>query len=140
VLLSASRFLNRLPNMRAGQLLNYLSFWKPLGGHDAQIQLAKPIAAPSIAIRPNIVFILTDDQDLHLNSLDFMPLTQKHLIDQGTFYKRHYCTVAVCCPSRVSLWTGKTGEIFLKVLDFCTDGRIAHNTNVTDVFPPHGKL
>lgn len=72
--------------------------------------------------RPNIVFILTDDQDLHLNSLDYMPFLRKHLIDEGTFYQRHYCTVALCCPSRVSLWTGKT----------------AHNTNVTDVHPPYG--
>ncbi|AEO60121.1 hypothetical protein MYCTH_2095444 [Thermothelomyces thermophilus ATCC 42464] len=72
--------------------------------------------------KPNIVFILTDDQDLHLQSLDYLPLIKKHLIDKGTFYKRHYCTTAICCPSRVSLWTGK----------------LAHNTNVTDVSPPYG--
>ncbi|KAK6219247.1 hypothetical protein LQW54_002235 [Pestalotiopsis sp. IQ-011] len=72
--------------------------------------------------RPNIVFILTDDQDLHMQSLDYMPLVQKHLIDQGTSYKRHYCTTALCCPSRVTLWTGKA----------------AHNTNVTNVSPPYG--
>ena len=73
--------------------------------------------------QPNIVFILTDDQDLHMNSLDYTPLIRKHLLDQGTFYKCHYCTTAICCPSRVSLWTGKQ----------------AHNTNVTDVTPPYGK-
>lgn len=98
------------PVMLTGQLLNYLSFWKPVGGNNAQSPLANPPAGPISTSRPNIVFILTDDQDLHLNSLDYMPLTQKHLVDQGTFYKRHYCTIAVCCPSRVSLWTGKTGE------------------------------
>ncbi|KAE9962271.1 hypothetical protein EG328_000721 [Venturia inaequalis] len=108
--------------MLAGQLLNYLSFWKPVGDNNVQSPLANPPAGPVSTTRPNIVFILTDDQDLHLNSLDYMPLTQKHLIDQGTFYKRHYCTIAICCPSRVSLWTGKT----------------AHNTNVTDVSPPYG--
>lgn len=74
--------------------------------------------------KPNIVFILTDDQDLHMDSLDYVPLIQKHLINQGTLYKRHFCTTALCCPSRVSLWTGKQ----------------AHNTNVTDVNPPYGKL
>ncbi len=72
--------------------------------------------------KPNIIFILTDDQDYHLNSLDYTPLIKKHLIDRGTHYKRHFCTTAICCPSRVSLWTGK----------------LAHNTNVTDVTPPHG--
>ena len=73
--------------------------------------------------RPNIVFILTDDQDLELGSLNYMPLVQKYLINEGTLFKRHYCTTAICCPSRVTLWTGKN----------------AHNTNVTDVFPPYGQ-
>lgn len=73
--------------------------------------------------RPNVVFILTDDQDLHMGSLDYMPLTKKHITEQGTFFKRHFCTTAVCCPSRVSLLTGK----------------LAHNTNVTDVTPPYGE-
>ena len=73
--------------------------------------------------KPNFVFIITDDQDLHLSSMDYMPLVQKHLAEQGTFYRRHYCTIAICCPSRVSLLTG----------------RAAHNTNVTDVSPPYGK-
>lgn len=52
--------------------------------------------------RPNIVVILTDDQDLHLNSLDYMPLLKKYITDKGTFYKRHYCTTAICCPARVT--------------------------------------
>jgi len=75
------------------------------------------------AKKPNFVFIITDDQDLHLNSLDYMPLVKKHLGREGTFYRRHYCTISICCPSRVSLLTGKA----------------AHNTNVTDVSPPYGK-
>ena len=74
--------------------------------------------------KPNIVFILTDDQDIELGSLDYMPLVQKHLINEGTLFKRHYCTTAICCPARVTLWTGKN----------------AHNTNVTDIFPPYGQL
>lgn len=72
--------------------------------------------------RPNIVFILTDDQDLHLNSIEYMPFLKKHLIEHGTFYKRHFCTTALCCPSRTTIFTGKN----------------AHNTNVTNVVPPYG--
>ncbi|KAI2623166.1 Arylsulphatase [Hypoxylon sp. NC1633] len=72
--------------------------------------------------QPNVVFVLTDDQDVHLSSLDYMPLVKKHLLEQGTYYSKHYATTAVCCPSRVTLWTG----------------RFAHNTNVTDVNPPYG--
>ncbi|KAH9900185.1 Arylsulphatase [Xylariomycetidae sp. FL2044] len=72
--------------------------------------------------KPNVVFVLVDDQDALLNSLDYMPNVQKYLVDQGTSYTRHYCTVSLCCPSRVSIWTGKA----------------AHNHNVTDVSPPYG--
>jgi arylsulfatase A-like enzyme len=71
---------------------------------------------------PNIVLILTDDQDVRLSSLDYMPLVKKHLIERGTYYDKHYCTTAVCCPARVTLMTGKA----------------AHNTNITDVNPPYG--
>jgi hypothetical protein len=60
--------------------------------------------------RPNIIFLLTDDQDLHLDSLNYLPLVKKHLTDQGTFYSKHYCTIAICCPARVTLWTGKAAH------------------------------
>ncbi|KAI1438530.1 alkaline-phosphatase-like protein [Xylaria sp. CBS 124048] len=72
--------------------------------------------------RPNVVFVLTDDQDMRLHSLQYMPFVRKHLIEQGTLFSKHYCTTAICCPSRVTLWTG----------------RFPHNTNVTDVYPPYG--
>jgi hypothetical protein len=60
--------------------------------------------------RPNIILLLTDDQDLHLDSLNYMPLLKKHLLNQGTFYTKHYCTIALCCPARVTLWTGKAAH------------------------------
>src|SRR5262249_49866070 len=41
--------------------------------------------------RPNIVFILTDDQDARMDSLAYMPYVQKHLIQRGTTFERHYC-------------------------------------------------
>jgi N-acetylglucosamine-6-sulfatase len=88
--------------------------------HDAQ----EPLSTAAPDERPNIVFILSDDQDMQMNSLSYMPHLQKHLVAQGTTFQRHYCTIALCCPSRVSLWTG----------------RAAHNTNVTDVNPPYGDL
>ena len=54
------------------------------------------IAASVLAVsakKPDVVFILTDDQDLHMDSLSYMPNVQKHLIDQGTYYQKHYCTM-----------------------------------------------
>jgi hypothetical protein len=91
-------------------------------GSDAQQVLTS--AEHLSTSRPNIVFILTDDQDLHMNSLDYVPLINKHLIDRGTLYKKHFCTTAICCPARVSILTGK----------------LSHNTNVTDIAPPYGML
>ncbi|KAH8653756.1 arylsulfatase precursor [Xylariales sp. PMI_506] len=72
--------------------------------------------------KPNFIFIMTDDQDLRLNSLNYMPSVQKHFTEQGTTFSNHFATVSLCCPSRVSLLTG----------------RAAHNTNVTDVGGPYG--
>lgn len=90
---------------------------------EQDISLAKSARDHAHDNRPNILFIITDDQDLHLDSLNYMPKLKKNIIDQGTYYSRHYCTIAICCPSRVSLLTGMA----------------AHNTNVTDVAPPYGK-
>jgi N-acetylglucosamine-6-sulfatase len=80
------------------------------------------LANYALAKQPNILFIITDDQDGHMGSIEHMPLLKKHIIDKGTSYENHFCTIAICCPSRVNLWTG----------------RAAHNTNVTDVGPPYG--
>ncbi|KAF4963398.1 hypothetical protein FZEAL_10938 [Fusarium zealandicum] len=93
----------------------------------ALVALTEPFVAASRhnaekEARPNIVMIMTDDQDLKLGSLDFMPLLRKHITEQGTTYRKHYCTVAICCPSRVNLLTGQA----------------AHNTNVTHVYAPYG--
>jgi arylsulfatase A-like enzyme len=78
----------------------------------------------SLAFKLNSIFILADDQDVHLDSLSYMPLLQKHITKQGTNFSKHYCTVAQCCSSRVTLWTGKA----------------AHNTDVTDVKGDFGML
>jgi N-acetylglucosamine-6-sulfatase len=74
--------------------------------------------------KPNIIVILTDDQDLHLNSMDYMPGVKKHLTDEGTYFNHHFATISLCCPSRANMWTGKA----------------AHNTNVTDLSPPFGEI
>lgn len=88
-----------------------------------QVVLGGLETSDGAATRPkNIVFILSDDQDLAMDSVSYMPLLHKHLAEQGTTFTNHFTTTAVCCPSRVSLWTGKQ----------------PHNTNVTDVNPPYG--
>lgn len=91
---------------------------------DGQAVLGPVGSGQSTGHRPkNIVFILTDDQDAVMDSVAYMPLLHKYLAEQGTTFTNHFTTTAICCPSRVALWTGKQ----------------PHNTNVTDVVPPHGK-
>ncbi|KAL4878216.1 Six-hairpin glycosidase-like protein [Aspergillus karnatakaensis] len=84
--------------------------------------LPSPSPSPSPKSRPNFLFVFTDDQDLTLNSVEYMPIVSSRIRDQGIDFTNHFVTTSLCCPSRVSLWTGKQ----------------AHNTNVTDVSPPYG--
>lgn len=74
----------------------------------------------SQASRPNIVLLLSDDQDRRLGSTDFQGVLQRELVTKGTEFINHHVTVAQCCPSRTSLFRGQA----------------AHNTNVTHVQAP----
>jgi N-acetylglucosamine-6-sulfatase len=70
--------------------------------------------------RPNVLFILTDDQDP--GSLRNMANVQSLLVDQGTNFTHAYATTPQCCPSRVS---------FMR-------GQYVHNHGVLENKPPEG--
>ncbi|HXU29919.1 MAG TPA: sulfatase [Thermoanaerobaculia bacterium] len=74
------------------------------------------------AQRPNIVLLVTDDQDLLLGSLDAMPHLRELLIEQGTYFSQAYVPLSLCCPSRATILTG----------------RYTHNLKVYQNFPPDG--
>src|SRR5262245_9273905 len=57
----------------------------------------------SESAKPNIIFILTDDQDLE--SLAHMPRVQALLVKQGLTFKNAFVTTPLCCPSRGSILT-----------------------------------
>lgn len=69
---------------------------------------------------PNIILILTDDQDKRMGSLDYQATLQEKLMAKGTSVNHHYGTVAQCCPAQTILLRGQAG----------------HNTNNTHVRAP----
>ena len=78
------------------------------------IAIAGHFASPAAAAadrplsRPNIVLILTDDEDVA--SHRFMPKTKALLKDQGTAFDNFFVSYAFCCPSRASILRGQYGH------------------------------
>lgn len=70
--------------------------------------------------KPNILLILTDDQDV--DSLSEMPSVQALLSERGTTFRHAFATTPLCCPSRASILRGQ----------------YAHNHGVWDNVYPDG--
>lgn len=69
--------------------------------------------------RPNVVFILTDEQ--HFNTLGFTgggPVQTPHidrLATEGMWFSHAFCCSSICSPSRAALFTGRLPHRFGKV-------------------------
>jgi len=57
--------------------------------------------------RPNILFILTDDLDAKLGTINYMPHLQELLTSQGLSLDNFMIDTAVCCASRASFLRGQ---------------------------------
>ena len=55
--------------------------------------------------KPNIILILTDDQDLILGSMDALPQVHELLAKEGTTFANAFVPLSLCCPSRSSILT-----------------------------------
>jgi N-acetylglucosamine-6-sulfatase len=69
---------------------------------------------------PNIVLVLSDDEDLGIHA--YMPKVKALIEDQGTVFDAFFATYPLCCPSRGSILRGQ----------------YPHNTLVLGNLPPEG--
>lgn len=69
-----------------------------------------PESASSPARRPNILFLLTDDQRWDMMSCAGNPIIQTpnmdKLAEQGVLFRRNFVTTSICAVSRASFFTG----------------------------------
>ncbi len=72
--------------------------------------------------KPNIIFILTDDQDLMLHSMDYMQNVKALLENQGATFDDYFVPLSLCCPSRTAILRGQ----------------YPHNTKIWTNTPPDG--
>jgi N-acetylglucosamine-6-sulfatase len=82
----------------------------PLGGSVAIG--AKPIliegsTTAAAAGAPNILLVLTDDQDVQTGMLSYMPHLQELLMNQGTYFSNNLVPLSLCCPSRTTILRGQ---------------------------------
>ena len=81
----------------------------PLGG---SISIgAKPVLIEGGTLAragaPNILLILTDDQDVQTGMLSYMPHLQELLVNQGTLFNNNLVPLSLCCPSRTTILRGQ---------------------------------
>ena len=55
--------------------------------------------------RPNIIFVLTDDQPVQ--TVAYMPTVKNVLLTNGIDFENGFITTPLCCPSRASILTGE---------------------------------
>jgi N-acetylglucosamine-6-sulfatase len=110
------QFLRPLPLGRIGLIVVGLLTVALLVGSNA----AEAEAAKKKPPRPNVVFIMSDDQ--RTDEMKWMPKTRRLLGEAGTTFSRFFAPFPLCCPARMSVMTGQ----------------YPHNHGVDGNFPPEG--
>jgi N-acetylglucosamine-6-sulfatase len=85
--------------------------------------LATPTAAEARQTRPNVLVLMTDDQDIE--SMRVMPNVQRLLADRGTTFDQSFVSFALCCPSRATFFTGQYSHSHGVVWNALPDGGYA---------------
>lgn len=66
---------------------------------------ADPSRRPEATGRPNVIVIMTDDQET--TSMPYMPRTRKLLAARGVSFSNAFVSFPNCCPSRATYLTGQ---------------------------------
>ena len=81
----------------------------PVLSHDPtifNIDIPSPASAERMSdLRPNIIYILTDDQPYH--TVEYMPTVRNKLMAEGVVFENGLVTTPLCCPSRSSILSGQ---------------------------------
>eukprot|EP01060_Flectonema_neradi_P002073 TRINITY_DN11254_c0_g1_i1.p1 TRINITY_DN11254_c0_g1~~TRINITY_DN11254_c0_g1_i1.p1 ORF type:complete len:541 (+),score=79.30 TRINITY_DN11254_c0_g1_i1:494-2116(+) len=90
------------------------------------------------AVKPNIVMILTDDQDTRMGrnpssysdigSLESQPKLRKEMMEGGVRMENYFVHTPICCPSRTEYFTGRYFHNLRS-----SDGKGCMHANTTDV-------
>ena len=81
---------------------------------------ASPAPGHPATHAPNIILILTDDEDWKAH--EFLPQVRRLLEERGATFSNYFVGYSLCCPSRSSILRGQ----------------YAHNTGVLGNHPPEG--
>src|SRR3954465_2038914 len=66
---------------------------------------AGSVSSADFVVQPDIILILTDDQ--RYDETRFMPVVSSQLADKGVTFNEGFVVNPLCCPSRISILTGK---------------------------------
>ena len=61
----------------------------------------------SVAQQANILFVLTDDQDVYMDGAKHQPKISRLLAEEGSTLTNSFASTPVCCPSRAGMLTGR---------------------------------
>lgn len=78
-----------------------------LGGYTVVVDEASIAKTSNVSSKPNVILLLTDDQDVLLGGLDHMPTLKRLLQERGTTFRNAFVHSPICCASRMSIMSGR---------------------------------